>query len=126
MRKGWGFLPCHALAETVVRVAPGRLTIVTEPIATRPCFQLTLRKPRLGWFPKPTVVVNGVAQPTQWGTRTWKVPGEGAATVGIFLFNRMWKFGEVAFVVEPNTSPALVYSAPRLPLIRGKIRPATR
>lgn len=97
---------------------------MTSPIATPPRFQLTLRKPWLGVFPKPTVVVNGVAQPTQWGTRNWKVPGEDAASVTIFLFNRMWKFGEVKFVVEPGTSPSLVYSAPWLPFLQGKIQPA--
>ncbi|WP_104086374.1 hypothetical protein [Arthrobacter sp. GMC3] len=96
---------------------------MTSPIATPPRFQLTLHKPWLGWFPKPTVVVNGVAQPTQWGTRNWKVPGEGAATVTIFLFNRMWKFGEVTFVAEPGTSSSLVYSAPWLPFLPGKIGP---
>ncbi|WP_062007725.1 hypothetical protein [Arthrobacter alpinus] len=100
----------------------GKLENVTSPIATPPHFQLTLRKPWLGWFPKPTVVVNGVAQPAQWGTRNWKVPGEGAATVTIFLFNRMWKFGEVRFEAVPGTTEALLYSAPWLPFGPGKIR----
>ncbi|MGO2540629.1 MAG: hypothetical protein ACTH8J_05740, partial [Specibacter sp.] len=55
-------------------------------------FELTLRKPWLGWFPKPTVVIDGTAQPTQWGTRNWKVAGD--VEVSIFLYNRLWKFGE--------------------------------
>lgn len=87
-------------------------------------FELTLRKPWLGWFPKPTVVVNGMAQPTQWGTRNWKVPGDGDVTVGIFLFNRMWKFGEAEFVVEPGNSGPFVYSAPWLPFLPGSVRAA--
>jgi len=87
-------------------------------------FQLTLRKPRLGWFPKPTVVVNGMAQPTQWGTRNWKVSGTDAAEVSIFLFNRLWKFGEVRFTVAPGTQTPLIYSAPRLPVGPGKLRNA--
>ena len=99
---------------------------MTQPLASPPRFELTLRKPWLGWFPKPTVVVNGLAQPTQWGTRNWKVPGEGSATVTIFLFNRLWKFGEVAFEVEPGATAPLVYSAPWLPFGPGRIRPAAR
>lgn len=87
-------------------------------------FELTLRKPRLGWFPKPTVVVNGMAQPTQWGTRNWKVPGAEATEVSIFLFNRLWKFGEVRFTVQPGAQTPLIYSAPWLPLGPGKLRNA--
>ncbi|MHA7270626.1 hypothetical protein [Arthrobacter sp. HLT1-20] len=85
-------------------------------------FELTLHKPWLGWFPKPTVVVNGTAQPAQWGTRNWKVPGSGNAEVSVFLFNRLWKFGEADFVVEPGADVALVYSAPWLPFLPGKVR----
>lgn len=85
-------------------------------------FELTLRKPWLGWFPKPTVVINGMAQPTQWGTRNWKVPGEDSAEVNIFLFNRLWKFGEVSFTVQPGVQAPLSYSAPWLPLGPGKLR----
>ncbi|WP_074713412.1 hypothetical protein [Arthrobacter alpinus] len=96
-----------------------------EPTSTTRRFELTLRKPWLGWFPKPTVVVDGVAQPAQWGTRNWKVPGEDAVTVSIFLFNRVWKFGEVNFTVEPGASVPLVYSAPWLPFLPGRLRNAS-
>jgi len=97
---------------------------VIEPTGTTRRFQLTLRRPWHGLGPKPTVVVNGVGQPAQWGTRNWKVPGDGAAVVTIFLFNRLWKFGEVEFVAEPGASTPLVYSAPWLPFGPGRIRPA--
>lgn len=83
--------------------------------------ELTLRKPWLGWFPKPTVVLNGTAQPAQWGTRAWKVPGDGAVTVNIYLFNRMWKFGEATLVVPSDESGPLTYRAPWLPFLPGKI-----
>lgn len=87
-------------------------------------FKLTLRKPWLGWFPKPTVVVNGDAQPTQWGTRNWKVRGEDPASVRIFVYNRLWTYGEVEFVVAPDATAPLVYSAPWLPFLPGKVGPA--
>lgn len=106
------------------RPVAARVERVIEPTNTTRRFELTLHKPWLGWFPKPTVVVDGVAQPAQWGTRNWKVPGADAATVSIFLFNRMWKFGEVNFTVEPGASVPLVYSAPWLPFLPGKLRNA--
>ncbi|WP_343318583.1 hypothetical protein AAFM46_14775 [Arthrobacter sp. TMP15] len=98
---------------------------MSEPTNTLRRFELTLRKPPLGWFPKPTVVVDGVAQPTQWGTRNWKISGAKSATVRIYLYNRMWKFGEVNFTVEPNTPAPLVYRAPWLPFLKGKINKAS-
>lgn len=95
-----------------------------EPTNTTRRFELTLHKPWLGWFPKPTVVVDGVAQPTQWGTRNWKVPGAETVTVSIFLFNRIWKFGEADFTVEAGSAGSWRYSAPWLPFLPGKLRPA--
>lgn len=83
-------------------------------------FELILRKPWLGFFPKPTVVIDGVAQPTQWGTRNWKVAGDVEVTV--FLYNRMWKFGEASFTVEQGSTRALVYSAPWLPFLPGTVQ----
>lgn len=85
-------------------------------------FELTLRKPWLGWFPKPTVVIDGTAQPTQWGTRNWKVAGD--VEVSIFLYNRLWKFGEAGFSVAEGELASLVYTAPWLPFLPGKVRPA--
>ncbi|MFQ4148354.1 hypothetical protein AAGW05_06605 [Arthrobacter sp. LAPM80] len=97
---------------------------MTDPSAAHRHFQLTLRKPWLGWFPKPTVVVDDLAQPTQWGTRSWKVPGADTARVTVFLFNRLWKFGEVTFTVVPGESEPLEYVAPWLPFLRGRVRVA--
>ncbi|PYI40209.1 hypothetical protein CVS30_01445 [Arthrobacter psychrolactophilus] len=97
---------------------------VIEPTSTTRRFELTLHKPWFGWFPKPTVVVDGVAQPSQWGTRNWKVPGTEPVTVSIFLFNRLWKFGEADFTVAAGGSGSWRYSAPWLPFLPGKLRPA--
>lgn len=107
----------HAHAD-----GPGRLTGVNPAPNEIRRFELTLRKPWPGWVPKPTVVVNGTAQPTQWGTRNWKVPGTDPADVTIFLFNRMWRFGEVAFTVGPGDGQQFRYSAPWLPFGPGKVR----
>jgi hypothetical protein len=91
-------------------------------------FELTLHKPWLGWFPKPTVVVNGQGQPAQWGYRKWKVPGDGSAAVKVFLFNRLWTYGTAEFSVELSAESAspnvFVYSAPWLPFLPGRISPA--
>lgn len=104
--------------------APVRVEPVTEPASTPGRFELTLHKPPLGWYPKPTVVVDGVAQPAQWGRRSWKVPGMETVQVNIFLFNRAWKFGAVDFDVEPGepgAACAYSYRAPWLPWGRGRL-----
>lgn len=92
-----------------------------EPTNTTRRFELTLRKPKAGWYPKPTVVVDGVAQPAQWGTRNWKVPGADTVHVQIFLFNRGWKFGAAEFWVAPGVPRSFHYRAPWLPYGPGSI-----
>lgn len=109
-------------SAAVVRPPADRLADVIElPKATHR-FELTLRKPWLGWFPKPTVVIDGLAQPTQWGTRNWKVAGDVEVTV--FLYNRLWKFGEASFTVREGSAEPLVYTAPWLPFLPGRVRTA--
>lgn len=89
--------------------------------------ELTLRKP---WFAlyggvKPTVVIAGRGQPVQWGSGTWQVRADEAVLIGIFLFNRLWRFGQAEFRLEPEASSALMYRAPALPFARGRIGPRT-
>ncbi|GAA3762255.1 hypothetical protein GCM10022240_13570 [Microbacterium kribbense] len=86
--------------------------------------ELTLHKP---WFAlyagfKPTLVIEGRGQPTQWGLGTWQVPADRPAVIGLFLFNRLWRFGRAEFAIQPQHAPALVYRAPVLPFGRGRIR----
>jgi hypothetical protein len=86
--------------------------------------ELTLRKP---WFAlyariKPTLLFGGRGQPAQWGIGTWQVPADETVVVGVFLFNRLWRFGRAEFALEPHHPPALVYRAPALPFLRGRIR----
>ncbi|WEG09244.1 hypothetical protein PU630_01400 [Microbacterium horticulturae] len=87
--------------------------------------EVTLHKP---WFAlyfgvRPTVVIGGRGHPAQWGVGTWQIPSDQSATIGVFLFNRLWRFGQSEFAIEPGGPSALVYRAPALPFTRGRIRP---
>jgi hypothetical protein len=89
--------------------------------------QLTLRKP---WFAlyarvRPTLVIAGRGQPVQWGISTWQVPADETVSISVFVFNRMWRFGQAQFELEPQHPPALVYRAPALPFLRGRLSPAS-
>lgn len=84
--------------------------------------ELTLHKPWLGWFPKPTVVVDGRGHPAQWGTGTWQIRDREKTEITVFLFNRLWKFGTARFTVEAGEQPTLRYSAPWLPFLPGRLR----
>ncbi|WP_307823492.1 hypothetical protein [Microbacterium sp. KRD172] len=90
--------------------------------------ELTMHKP---WFAlyagvRPTLVIAGRGQPTQWGLGTWQVPSDETVTLGVFLFNRLWRFGEAEIVLQPDHEAALEYRAPALPFIRGRFRLRTR
>ena len=86
--------------------------------------ELTLRKPWFGlyWGIRPTLVIGGRGQPAQWGIGTWQVPADETVAIGVFLFNRVWRFGSARHALEPRDPPALVYRAPALPFLRGRIR----
>ncbi|MGI9822869.1 hypothetical protein [Agromyces sp. Marseille-Q5079] len=90
--------------------------------------ELTLHRPwfALHWGVKPTLVIAGRGQPAQWGVGTWQVPSEETVIVGVFLFNRVWRFGQAEFALEPQQSPALTYRAPALPFLRGRLREGGR
>lgn len=77
---------------------------------------LTLSKPPVGWYPKPTVVVDGRGQPAQWGTGTWQL--EPGSTLGVYLYNRVWRFGAAQIVVDGR---AVRYRAPFLPFLPGRL-----
>lgn len=86
--------------------------------------ELTLRRPwfALYWGVKPTLVMGCRGQPAQWGAGTWQVSADRTVIVGVYLFNRVWRFGATEFALEPQHPPALVYRAPALPFLRGRIR----
>lgn len=79
--------------------------------------ELNLTKPPLGWYPRPTVVVDGRGHPAQWGTGTWQL--EPGATIGVYLFNRLWRFG--AATTTADGPGVLRYRAPWLPVGGGRI-----
>ncbi|MDL5350695.1 hypothetical protein [Microbacterium sp. zg-YB36] len=94
------------------------------PIDASRRVELTLRKP---WFAlyariRPTLVIAGRGQPTQWGVGTWQVPADETVVLGVFLFNRIWRFGQAEFAIEPGDAPSLEYRAPALQFGRGRIR----
>jgi hypothetical protein len=99
--------------------------VVSPAPAPHHRLELTLRKPWLGWFPKPTVVFDGRGQPAQWGTGTWRISADEPTTVTVFLFNRLWRFGTAEFVLGTDQPAALVYSAPWLPFLPGRLRAAS-
>ena len=85
--------------------------------------ELTLHRP---WFAlytgiRPTLVVGGRGQPTQWGLGTWQVPADEPVVLGVYLFTRVWRFGQAEITLDPHDPPALVYRAPALPFGRGRL-----
>ncbi|MFB7251367.1 hypothetical protein [Microbacterium sp. NPDC056234] len=86
--------------------------------------ELNLHKP---WFAlyvgiRPTLVIGGRGQPTQWGLGTWQVSSEDDVILGVFLFNRMWRFGQAVITLKPDEKGMLSYRAPALPFLRGRLR----
>ncbi|WP_404433666.1 hypothetical protein LG299_03920 [Microbacterium lacus] len=86
--------------------------------------ELTMRRP---WFAlyfgvRPTLVISGRGQPTQWGRGTWQVAADTPAEISVFLFNRLWKFGQATIRLKPDDPPVLEYRAPALPFRTGRFR----
>ncbi|GAB3598453.1 hypothetical protein [Microbacterium tumbae] len=97
---------------------------MTADAQTTQRVELAMRKP---WFAlyagiRPTLVIEGRGQPTQWGLGTWQVPADRTVVLGVFLFNRMWRFGQAEITLEPGQRGVLVYRAPALPFLRGRLR----
>ncbi|QEO13825.1 hypothetical protein FLP10_04855 [Agromyces intestinalis] len=98
---------------------------MTSPSATTTRrIELTLHKPwfALYWGVRPTLVIEGRGQPTQWGVGTWQVPTDETVTISVYLFNRVWRFGAAEFALEAQHPSSLVYRAPALPFLRGRFR----
>ena len=69
---------------------------------------------------RPTVVIGGRGQPAQWGRGTWQVvDGE---SIGVYLFARLWRFGEASIDVSQDDAGPLRYRAPALPFRPGRFR----
>ncbi|UIN29208.1 hypothetical protein [Microbacterium binotii] len=84
--------------------------------------EFDLRKPRFAFYAvRPTVVIGGRGQPAQWGRGTWQVSSTQSERIGVFLFNRVWRFGSAVIDLEPASRALLVYRAPVLPFGRGRL-----
>ncbi|MFK3676777.1 hypothetical protein ACI2IP_03565 [Microbacterium sp. NPDC090218] len=88
--------------------------------------ELTMRRPRFALYAgiRPTLVIGERGQPTQWGRGTWQVPADRTVTIGVFLFNRVWRFGQAEVALDPTDDSAWEYLAPVLPFLRGRLRHA--
>lgn len=95
---------------------------VSDSTSAHRRIEITLGRPRIGWYPRPTVVFNGHGHPAQWGTGTWQIALDGQTSVGVFLFNRVWKFGAAEAIVRADGASRLIYRAPFLPFLPGRIR----
>lgn len=84
--------------------------------------ELVLRRPALHLLPgvRPTVVVGGRGQPAQWGVGTWMIAAGADVEIAVYVFNRIWRFGDATATIGPDVVRA-VYRAPALPLGRGRI-----
>jgi hypothetical protein len=86
--------------------------------------ELTMHRPRFALYAgiRPTLVIAGRGQPTQWGDGTWQVPTDRPAIIGVYLYNRLWRFGRAEYVLDPDEESALEYRAPMLPFLPGHFR----
>ncbi|WP_281265645.1 hypothetical protein [Curtobacterium sp. 9128] len=88
---------------------------------TRRRVELRIVKPAFAWFARPTVTIDGVGHPAQWGTGTWAVPDEGTTALGVYLFNRAWRFGAASVTVTASDD-VLEYRGGLLPVGPGRLR----
>ena len=91
---------------------------------TRRRVTLTIPRPRWTWGARPTVTLDGVGHPAQWGTGTWAVSEDGSTELGVYLYNRVRRWGAARTTVRPGTAVALTYRAPVLPLGGGSVSTA--
>ena len=66
---------------------------------------------------KPTIVIEGRSQPTQWGEGTWLLPAERATTIRVFLHFRGVTWGRASHELDPADAPRLHY---RFRFARGR------
>ena len=70
---------------------------------------------------KPTIVIEGRAQPTQWGVGTWQLPADRDAEIAVFLYQAGMTWGRAAITLRPDDAPALEYRAPWLRFRPGRL-----
>lgn len=76
----------------------------TQPSGTtKRRVELRITRPPFTWFARPTVTIDGVGHPAQWGIGTWAVPDDGGTVIGVYLYNRAWRFGAATQTVGART-----------------------
>jgi hypothetical protein len=95
----------------------------TQPSGTtKRRVELRITRPPLTWFARPTVTIDGVGHPAQWGIGTWAVPDDGGTVIGVYLYNRVWRFGSAArTVTAEHRDEPFVYRAGWLPFGGGRL-----
>lgn len=73
---------------------------------------------------RPTIVIEGRAQPTQWGVGTWQLPADRDTEVRVFLYRFGVTSGRASLTLKPTDAPALRYRAPWFPFLRGTLSPS--
>ena len=58
---------------------------------------------------KPTIVIEGRSQPTQWGEGTWLLPADRPTTIGVYLHFRGITWGRATRELLPTDHPRLRY-----------------
>ena len=83
---------------------------------------IDLRRPRLRLYfgIRPTIVIDGTSQPTQWGVGTWQVDAGGETSLEVFLYVGGITFGRAGTTVGERGA---TYRAPRLPFRGGTFSP---
>lgn len=115
---------CGCGAHRTGGAAPYAGGVTSQPPATRR-LAITLRKWPLGFYPgvRPTIVVEGRGQPTQWGEGTWQVPAGRETTVSVFMFQHGMTFGRAEHRLKPGDEPSLEYRAPAIFFFPGSLGP---
>ena len=85
------------------------MTPVDPPAMRR--VTVTLRRsalaPALGV--RPTIVIEGRSQPTQWGEGTWLLPADRTSEVRVYLYWRGLTWGRASRQLAPDDPATLTY-----------------
>ena len=102
----WG---CVSMVQAGHMPATRRVTIDLRRPLFAPYFGL-----------RPTIVIEGRAQPTQWGVGTWQLPADGETEVSVYLFRWGVTSGRASRILTSTDAPTLRYRAPWLPFLAGR------
>ena len=83
---------------------------------------IDLHKPRFAPYfgLRPTIVIEGRSQPTQWGVGTWQLPADRETEVQVFLFRLGMTSGRARATLRATDLPTLRYRAPWFPALAGR------